>query len=78
MNEKAISEKLKNAADKDLFAAAKASLAKGLEEKVNKLLQEGRRAMIGNDYQGSLKPLAECCHLISENFGELDERLAGK
>merc|ERR1719369_476603 len=32
--------------------------------------------MIGEDYQGSLKPLSECCHLITTNFGEMDPQLA--
>merc|ERR1712156_313463 len=32
--------------------------------------------MIGEDFQGSLKPLSECCHLITTNFGEMDPQLA--
>jgi len=60
----------------DLFAAAKSALQSGLKEKIDKLLQEGRRAMIGEDFQGSLKPLSECCHLITTNFGEMDPQLA--
>jgi len=60
----------------DLFAAAKSALTSGIKEKIDKLLQEGRRAMIGEDFQGSLKPLAECCHLITTNFGEMDSQLA--
>ena len=72
-----MAEKLKKIGSTDLFAAAKENLESGLKIKIEKLIQEGRRAMIGNDYQASLKPLAECCHLISQNFGELDDSLAG-
>jgi len=60
----------------DLFAAAKSALSSGIKEKIDKLLQDGRRAMIGEDFQGSLKPLAECCHLITTNYGEMDPQLA--
>jgi len=60
----------------DLFAAAKSALQSGVKEKIEKLLQEGRRAMIGEDFQGSLQPLSECCHLITTNFGEMDPQLA--
>ena len=48
-----------------------------MKEKIEKLLQEGRRAMIGEDFQGSRQPLSECCHLITTNFGEMDPQLAG-
>jgi len=60
----------------DLFAAAKSALQSGVKEKIAKLLQEGRRAMIGEDFQASLQPLSECCHLITTNFGEMDPQLA--
>ena len=53
------------------------ALQSGVKEKIEKLLQEGRRAMIGEDFQGSLQPLSECCHLITTNFGEMDPQLAG-
>ena len=33
--------------------------------------------MIGEDFQASLQPLSECCHLITTNFGEMDPQLAG-
>jgi len=59
-----------------LFAAAKSALQSGVKEKIAKLLQEGRRAMIGEDFQASLQPLSECCHLITTNFGEMDPQLA--
>jgi len=52
------------------------ALQSGVKEKIEKLLQEGRRAMIGEDFQGSLQPLSECCHLITTNFGEMDPQLA--
>ena len=61
----------------DLFAAAKASLQDGLQEKSSKLLDEGKRAVIGHDYAGALQPLSQCCHLICTNFGEMDDQLAG-
>merc|ERR1712176_1497368 len=41
-----------------------------------KLLDEGKRHVIGQDFAGALKPLAECCHLIATNFGEMDDKLA--
>ena len=53
------------------------ALQSGVKEKIAKLLQEGRRAMIGEDFQASLQPLSECCHLITTNFGEMDPQLAG-
>jgi len=60
----------------NLFAAAKSALQSGVKDKISKLLQEGRRAMIGEDFQEALQPLSECCHLITTNFGEMDPQLA--
>jgi len=62
--------------DVDIFAVAKASLQDGLKEKVAKLLEEGKRAIISEDFHGSLKPLGECCHVIATNFGEMNDMLA--
>ena len=49
----------------------------GLKEKSAKLLDEGKRAVIGQDFAGALGPLSECCHIIATNFGEMDDQLAG-
>jgi len=68
--------KLDSINETDLFAAAKASLQEGLKEKSKKLLDEGKRAVIGQDYAGALGPLSECCHLVATNFGEMDDQLA--
>ena len=52
-------------------------MQEGLKEKSQKLLDEGKRAVIGQDYAGALGPLSECCHLVATNFGEMDDQLAG-
>ena len=48
-----------------------------VKKEIEKYLAEGKRAMIGHDYQTALEPLAKCTHLIATNFGELDPMLAG-
>ena len=47
------------------------------KREIEKLLAEGKRSIIGHDYQTALGPLSKCCHLIATNYGELDPMLAG-
>ena len=47
------------------------------KREIEKLLAEGKRAIIGHEYQTALDPLSKCCHLIATNYGELDPMLAG-
>lgn len=53
------------------------TLQNDVKKDIEKYLAEGKRAMIGHDYQMALEPLSKCCHLIATNFGELDTMLAG-
>jgi len=62
--------------EKNIQKSQSDKVEKDVKTEIESYLAEGKRAMIGHDYQGALEPLSKCCHLICENFGEMDEMLA--
>ena len=73
------SENKENVADLTAFGSNlidEKLIKEDMKKEIERYLAEGKRHMIGHDYQTALEPLSQCCNLICTNFGELDSQLA--